>query len=354
MSVVSVIEATPPQLIVTRPADVDQVAAYVARHAEATPYHDPAWLRVISEAFGHEAYNLVVADSAGAIVGVLPLAHFSSRLFGRFTVSLPFVNYGGILADDDVAAQALLDGAVAEVRRNGGAHLELRHTVQRFTALHPRRHKVAMRLPLRATGDEQWNALDRKVRNQIRKAENSGARVAAGGVELLESFYAVFARNMRDLGTPVYAARFFAKVLDAFPDRTRIFVVSVREQPVAASLVVWHRDTIEVPWASAIRDFNPLCVNVLLYWQMLRFAVERGLRVFDFGRSTPGEGTFQFKRQWGAQPLPLVWEYWTADGHSVPDLSPHNPKFELAIRSWQRLPVRIATAVGPFIVRNIP
>jgi FemAB-related protein (PEP-CTERM system-associated) len=354
MSVVSAIDAAPAPLTVTRASDTDRVAAYVARHADATAYHDPTWLRVIAAAFGHETYNLVATDSTGAIQGVLPLAHFSSRIFGRFAVSLPFVNYGGVLADHDGAAQALLDGAVAEVRRNGGTHLELRHTVQRFTALHPRRHKVAMRLPLRATGDEQWNALDRKVRNQIRKAEKSGASVAYGSVELLEPFYAVFARNMRDLGTPVYGIRFFTEVLKTFADRTRVFVVTVENRPVAASLVLWHRGMIEVPWASAIRDFNPLCVNVLLYWEMVRFAVERGFRVFDFGRSTPGEGTFHFKRQWGAEPLPLVWEYWTAPGRAVPDMSPHNPKYELAIRSWQRLPLPIATAVGPFIVRNIP
>jgi hypothetical protein len=133
-----------------------------------------------------------------------------------------------------------------------------------------------------------------------------------------------------------------------------VFVVTVDRQPVAASIVLWHRDTIEVPWASAIRDFNPLCPNVLLYWGMLRFATERGFRVFDFGRSTPDEGTFHFKRQWGAEASPLVWEHWSAAGEPVRDLSPHNPKFDLAIKTWQRLPLRIATAVGPLIVRNIP
>jgi lipid II:glycine glycyltransferase (peptidoglycan interpeptide bridge formation enzyme) len=109
-----------------------------------------------------------------------------------------------------------------------------------------------------------------------------------------------------------------------------------------------------VPWASAIREFNPLCANVFLYWQMLQFAVERGVHIFDFGRSTPNEGTFHFKRQWGAEPCELVWEYWTAPGKPLPDLNPANPKFDLAIRTWQRLPLPIATTLGPHIVRNIP
>jgi len=330
------------------------VLSYVSRHPHATCYHHPQWLDVIRRAFGHESQYLIATQSDGRIAGALPLVYFGSRFFGRFAVSLPFFNYGGVLADDTTAADALVDTAIAEARRHGCTHVELRHTTQRFRDLHPRRHKVAMLLNLRGSVDEQWNALDRKVRNQVRKAEKSGAAVTVGGSELLDSFYAVFARNMRDLGTPVYGIRFFAEVLAAFPETTRVFVVTVAQTPVAASLVVWHRDVIEVPWASAIRDFNPLCVNVLLYWEMLRFAAQRGFRVFDFGRSTPDEGTFHFKRQWGAEPLPLVWEYWTAPGRSVPDLSPHNPKFDLAIRTWQRLPVSIATAIGPSIVRNLP
>jgi hypothetical protein len=125
-------------------------------------------------------------------------------------------------------------------------------------------------------------------------------------------------------------------------------------RPIAASIVHWSDRRIEVPWASALREFNPLCANVLLYWHMLRFAIDRGVPLFDFGRSTPDQGTFNFKKQWGAVPRQLVWEYWTADGRSLPDLNPSAPKFDLAVRTWQRLPMAVATALGPHIVRNIP
>ena len=192
------------------------------------------------------------------------------------------------------------------------------------------------------------------MRTQVRKAEKSGLESAEGGLDLLDAFYAVFAQNMRDLGTPVYGRRFFKEVLATFPDTTRVFVVRHAGQPVAASIVHWRGRTIEVPWASSIREFNPLCVNVLLYWRMLQFAGRRGFRTFDFGRSTPNEGTFHFKRQWGAQPTELVWEYWMSDGRPVPNLNPSNPKFSLAIRVWQRLPVPVASTLGPMIVRNSP
>jgi len=333
------------------PADVCE--AYVARHSMASAYHHPVWLDVVRRSFGHDT-RMLVADSGHGIVGVLPLVLFRSRLFGRFGVSMPFFNYGGVLADSPAAEQALLDRAIAETRRIDGDHLELRHSRQLFASLTPRHHKVAMRLPLASSPDGQWQALDRKLRNQVRKAEKSGLQTVTGGAELLPAFYSVFCRNMRDLGTPVYSRRFFEEVLRALPDRSRVFVVRLNGRPVAASLTHVHRGTMEVPWASAIRDFNPLCANVLLYWEMLKFAATERLHVLDFGRSSPDAGTYFFKKQWGAVPHPLVWEYWTPSPGEARDLSPTNAKFSVAIRAWQHLPVGVASLIGPHVVRNIP
>ena len=344
----------PPHVAVHDAVSGDGSDEYVAAHPHASSYHRRQWLDVIRAAFGHETKYLVAATSRGVVVGVLPLVFFRSRLFGQFAVSMPFLNYGGVLADNQESEAVLLQRAIAETRSAGGRHLELRHVRQHFSELTPKRHKVAMELMLTPTVDTQWEALDRKVRNQVRKGEKNGLQPVAGGIELLPEFYAVFARNMRDLGTPVYSQRFFQEVLTTFADETRVFVVRAGGKPVAAALVHWYRDTIQVPWASTIREFNALSANVFLYWQMVRFAAERGFRAFDLGRSTFGEGTYHFKKQWGAEPRELVWEYWTADGHPVPHLSPKNPKFDVAIRIWQRLPVRVATTLGPLVVRNIP
>jgi FemAB-related protein (PEP-CTERM system-associated) len=344
-----------PSGAVTVRADAPRAAAdtYVSTHPQGSTYQRSGWLDVIERAFGHRT-SYLTAESSGRICGVLPLVFFRSRLFGRFAVSMPYVNYGGILADDPSVERALLERGIEEARANGSTHLELRHARQQFATLPAKRHKVAMILRLAPTVEAQWQALDKKVRNQVRKAEKSGLQTAEGGAELLPQFYEVFARNMRDLGTPVYSLEFFRHVLRAFPDESRVFVVSLDGRPVAASIVHWHGATIEVPWASSLREFNPLCVNVLLYWQMLQFAIARGFAAFDFGRSTPGEGTYQFKKQWGAEALELVWEYWLANGGTLPELNPKNPKFDLAIRTWQRLPVGVATRLGPLVVRNIP
>jgi FemAB-related protein (PEP-CTERM system-associated) len=326
---------------------------YVTGHAGATVYHLAAWAGVMDRVFGHRT-RFLAARRADRLVGVLPVVLFRSPLFGRFAVSMPFVNYGGIVADNATVSDALLAAAVDHARADGASYLELRHSERWFDHLPVRTHKVAMILGLQATVDDQWRVIDRKLRNQIRKAEKEGLRAAIGGVELLDAFYGVLVRNMRDLGSPVHSRQFFHDIMTTFPERTRLLTVSLGSMPIAASLVLWHGKRLEVPWASSVRPYNHLCPNVLLYWEMLKFAIQERMVEFDFGRSTPLEGTYKFKQQWGAEPRPLYWEYWLDHGAEIPDRSPKNPRFSGAISLWRHLPVPVTRAIGPLIVRNIP
>jgi FemAB-related protein (PEP-CTERM system-associated) len=165
----------------------------------------------------------------------------------------------------------------------------------------------------------------------------------------------VFAHNMRDLGTPVYPRAFFERVISTFADSSSIFVVEDnRGTPVAAALALVHQQTLSVPWASSLREFRPLCANTLLYWKMIEHAIASGLTTFDFGRSTPGEGTHQFKEQWGARATPLHWEYVLEAGAELPNLTNKNPRYQAAIAAWKRLPVPVTRWLGPHIVRSIP
>jgi FemAB-related protein (PEP-CTERM system-associated) len=350
--------APAPSLRVERRLDPAQWDRFVERHPDATVYHLSAWTDLIADVFGHRAERLAAVGGdeggPGDISGILPLAFFNTRLFGRFATSMPFVNYGGVAADSPAAARLLFNAAASAAQAAGASYLELRHARRMFDGSPHLAHKVAMILPLRQTADEQWTALDRKLRNQVRKAEKSGLTVRSGGVELAGAFHDVLSENMRDLGTPAHGRGFYERILETFPDRSRVLVVLLGGQPIAASLLLWHRQRLEVPWASSIRRFNPLCANVLLYWEMLKFGIDRGFTSFDFGRSTPNEGTFLFKQQWGAQPLQLYWEYWLAAGVALPDRSPKNPKFGSAVALWQRLPVALTRMIGPRVVRNIP
>jgi FemAB-related protein (PEP-CTERM system-associated) len=324
--------------------------AFVGAHPDASGYHRWSWRRVVRYSFGHECTYLM-AQSKDRIVGVLPLVYIDSLLFGRTLTSLPFLNYGGVVADSVDVGKGLVNEAVAIARTRGCRHVELRHIARRFDDLPCKQHKVTMRLEL---SPGLWERLDRKVRNQIRKAEKSQLQVVRGKDELLSEFYQVFARNMRDLGTPVYARRFFAEILNAFPQHAHVVVVRLGDRPVAAGLTYRTGDVIEIPWASSVRDYNSLCPNHLLYWHALQAAIAEGCTTFDFGRSTPNEGTYKFKEQWGARPVKLHWEYRLLQGNQLPDQSPNNPKFRIAIELWKRSPLWLTKIIGPSIVRSIP
>jgi FemAB-related protein (PEP-CTERM system-associated) len=326
---------------------------YVASHPQGSNYHQVGWKTVIERSFGHQTRYLLALEGGG-VVGILPLAILKSRLFGRSVVSLPFLNYGGLLGSHVQAEKALVSAASRLATEERVQYIELRHWDAHGLGLVPKHHKVTMLLPLASGIDAQWKQLNPKVRNQIRKAGKSGLTVQVGGKDLLPTFYAMFARNMRDLGTPVYGRVFFESILEVFPLHTRIFVVKYRETPVAAGLSTIFRETMEVPWAGSLVEYRSMCPNMLLYWEAIQFGIQRRMKTFDFGRSTPGEGTYRFKAQWGAKAYPLVWEYWTKDGGPLPNISPTNAKFSLAIKLWKKLPLAVANLLGPTIVRAIP
>lgn len=328
--------------------------AFVASQAQSTNYHQYNWRKVIEKSFGHRTMYLAAKNARNEISGILPCVQMKSRLFGNFLVSLPFFNYGGLLCAEEATARQLLNTSGRMLEGTGSSHVELRHLSRCDDLSTTRQHKVTMILDLQKTEQEQWNSLDAKVRNQVRKAEKSGLRTVSGHLELLDGFYEVFSRNMRDLGTPVYGRNFFQNVLEEFPRSTRIVSITLRGRTIASALLTWHRQTLEAPWASSIRDFKELCPNNLLYWEAIRFAINNGAAKFDFGRSTPDEGTYRFKKQWGARPVQLYWQYLLREGGRLPEISTKNPKYQLAIQVWQRLPLMLTNFLGPHIVRCIP
>ncbi len=341
------------RVVVSSEANESEWDCYVNQHPDSTGYHAWPWRVVFERAFRHQTEYLIARAGSG-VVGVLPLVIVRSRLFGTAVVSLPFVNYGGILADDEATARALLERAAQIAKRYNASHVELRHTRQQFEELPARRHKVSLMLRLARDTETAWNLLDRKVRNQVRKAQKHDLTTVCGRTELLEDFYAVFAQNMRDLGTPVYGRQLFEQVLEQFPEHARIFVVRSEGKSVAAGLSYRHRGTLELPWASSLFEHRSLCGNVLLYWTVIEHAIATGAVKFDFGRSTLGDSAFHFKKQWRTDPYPHCWEYYLLSKAEPPNLSPSNAKFRLAIELWKRLPVGLATLIGPRIVRGIP
>lgn len=317
-------------------------------------YHLSGWRLVIETVFGHPTRYLVARDEPGTVRGILPLVFQSSSMFGQFLVSLPFVNYGGMVTSSEEVRKRLEAAAIEEAHALGVKHIECRQEVESTTDWAASERKVSMRLALPESFERLWQGFPSKLRSQVRRAQKEGMTVEFGALDRVGDFYSVFSRCMRDLGTPVYPISWFQKILEVFPDDSRLCVVYHEKTPVAAGFLYGFRSALEIPWAAADRRFNRLSPNMLLYGSVLEYACQRGCSVFDFGRSTPDSGTYRFKEQWGAKPHQLYWYYWVREGKAIPQLNPQNPKFSLAIRAWQRLPLAVANVLGPHIVKYLP
>jgi len=334
------------------PADWD---AYVERHPAATAYHRAAAVGIGAETFQLRTFHLTARDAAGNLRGVLPLVEQSSLMFGRFLSSVPFFTYGGVLADDAAVARELRARAAVLGAARRARHVELREReADPGCDLPLRTDKVSMLLELGTSEEALLKGFGAKLRSQIKRAERDKPEVAVGGTELLGDFYAVFAENMHELGTPVYPLRFFANALAAFGAAAKVFVVRTLGRPQSVAITVRHGDTIEVPWAGSTQAGKRASLNMRMYQEMLLDALRAGAESFDFGRSSVGAGTYRFKEQWGARPRPLYWYYWMAAGTVPPQLNHSNPKYALAAAAWRKLPRAVANLAGPWIVRNLP
>jgi serine/alanine adding enzyme len=316
------------------------------------PYSNSTWFNIVKKSFGHETCILIARDENLKILGGLPLTFFSSKIFGQFAVSIPFINYGGIVSRYWNVAQSILEASRDLLATHKLSHIEVRSLHKGFDAPFQDK-KASLILPLPRTMAElnsQWNA---KLRAQCKKAENFSPILAEGKLELLDQFYDVFSRNMRDLGTPVYSKNFFRNILTS-PLNSFILVVSIENRPVSCGFFIANNDTLEIPWASTIESANIYNTNMYLYREALRIAIEKGFNFFDFGRSTINAGTYKFKRQWGAEPVQHYWYYLLPDEGKLPNLNPDNPKYKLFIKLWKLLPIWVSKLIGPAIIRNLP
>ena len=330
---------------------------FVAAIPTGTFFHRAAWADVFARAFGHTPHY-VMAERDGAVVGVLPLVHVKTRLFGNGLMSSPFCVYGGPLAADSEAAAALEAETVALMGRLGTPVAEYRF-------LHPLPEGwlnedrwatksdlyVTFRKPIGADDDANMKAIPRKQRAMVRKGIDRGLVAAVS--QDVDGLHAIYAESVRNLGTPVFARRYFRILAEVFRDCMDVVTITDAGAPVAAVLNFYDRDEVLPYYGGGTAAARGSFANDFMYWAVMRHAAARGSRLFDFGRSKAGTGAFAFKKNWGFVPEPLRYRYLLAPGASIPDHNPLNPKYRLFIAAWKRLPLPVANLIGPHIVRGV-
>jgi len=322
---------------------------FVGAARGATHCHRWEWLDVIREALGHETMALAVRQG-GVLEGVLPLVRVRTRLFGHYLVSMPFLNDGGPLGSS--AAVTLLVEEARRLGRDGRVNLlELRCREPIETVLRVSHRKITVILPLDPDPDLVFGRFPAKLRSQVRRPEREGVEYRFGA-DQVGDFYRVFAHHMRDLGTPVLSSRFFEGIAQRFGDAAWFGVARLDGAPIAAGAGFRQGEEFEITWASSLRSHSRIAPNMGLYWTFMSRAAREGCTRFNFGRCTPGGGTHKFKRQWGGEDVQL---HWYQDGPAGLTPTPdQGGLMQWAPKVWSRLPLPIANALGPHIVRGIP
>lgn len=341
-----------PQLeLVTLNGDARAWDEFVTRAEGSSFCHLSSWREILSDTLGAECLYWAAADADGAWQGILPLVRVRSRIFGHYLVSLPFLNDGGPLGSP-VARDRLVGEAVTEARRSAADLLELRTRDPGGLDLPVSARKITVHLTLPPDTKTLFNTFPAKLRSQLRRPMKEGLTVRFGP-EQREPFYEVFSRTMRDLGTPVLPRVLFERVAAALPDIVEFGVVYRGEQPLAAGCGFVWRSEFEMTWAGSLRESRRISANMMLYWAFMQRAILRGIRVFNFGRCTPGSGTHHFKRQWGGVDVPLRWCRYSTGAVKAPP-SPDDRAFSWGPRLWRRLPLAVANRLGPRLVRFLP
>ena len=325
--------------------------AFVMACPSATFFHRAGWQRVLRQAFGHDTYFLS-ARRDGVIEGVLPLGHVKSMLFGNALTSLPFAVYGGVAASSEEAAQALEDEAQRLARKLGVQHLELRHVRQRHADWPAQHLYVTFRKDIAA--DEQANmlAIPRKQRAMVRKGMKNGLMSEID--QRVDRFFALYADNVHRHGTPAMPKKYFQALRDEFGADCEVLSVTASDGRVLSSVMSFYfRDEVLPYYAGDDEAARELAANDFKYWELMRRACARGVKVFDYGRSKQGTGSFAFKKNWGFEPTPLHYEYQLYKRDAVPQNNPNNAKYKLLIQTWRRLPIGVANWLGPFVVRSL-
>lgn len=324
--------------------------AFVEAHPEATFFHRAGWREVLQRAFGHRGHYLMAEDDGG-VIGVLPLARVRSRLFHDALISTPFCVYGGPVARDEETLDALIAAGSAEARALGVEYMELRQLRSARPDWPSKSLYVTFRRTLSEDHDANLKAIPRKQRAVIRKGLDAGLDVSVdndGG-----DFYRAYSESVRNLGTPVFSRRYVRTLLDVFPEDTEILTVRHQGVPVSSVLSFYFRDQVLPYYGGGTAAARDLKAYDLMYWELMKRSVDRGFRVFDFGRSKRETGSYSYKVHWGFEPEPLHYEYDLVRAGEMPDVSPVNPKYERFIRLWRRLPLPVSQWLGPPLARSL-
>jgi len=325
---------------------------YVQRSPQSVLAHTLGWKSVVEETYGHQAFYLM-AYRSGSVVGILPLFLIKSTLFGKFLVTSPYLSYGGMICEGEDVARMLTERVERIACENNVDYAEIRNDKQYQCLKHTKTVYCTMMIDLSLGEETIWkSALNQTTRRNIRKARKAGLEIVEGH-EYLEIFSDLHAQGMRRLGTPSHSKKLFYNTVKYFPESI-VLMARLGKKYVGGIFLIPHKDTVEVPWAPCLKEYSYIRANMFMFWEAVVCACRESFHFLDFGRSKLGSGTFDFKTLLGAKPTQLYYQFYLNRAKQIPNVDPSNSSFKFLIEIWQKLPMPLVKAVGPWIIRDIP
>jgi FemAB-related protein (PEP-CTERM system-associated) len=325
---------------------------YVQRSKEATFFHLTGWKRAMERAFGYRSFYLL-AEAQGQIKGILPLFLTRNLSLHKALISIPHAAYGGICADDRDTENLLLEEAKKLAKQERVDYLELRNIQLKHSDLPTKDLYVTFQQELDPDPEKNMENIYRKTRTMIRQGIKNNLKSEIGR-DYLKEFYHIFASSYHNLGSPVYPLRLFKILLEEFPETCKILVVKHEGKILSGVMTFFFKDQVLPYYGGALKEAYDLKVNNFMYWELMKYGSEQGYKIFDFGRSKKGSGSFDFKKHWGMTPQQLHYQYYLNRSPQIPDINPLNPKYQKKIGLWKKLPLSLTKAIGPWIVKYIP
>lgn len=323
---------------------------FVYDSSDATFFHLTTWKEVIESAFWHQCHYLYV-EQDGAILGILPLAHIKSRIFSNALMSTPFCVYGGAVAVEERAYEMLERAAENLARKLGVDYLEMRNFSPRRTDWVQKSLYVTFRKSLSTDVEENFRSIPRKQRAMVRKGIEAGLK-AETDVDV-GRLYQAYGESLRNLGTPVFSKKYLKLLKEKFGDDCEILTITKGDELVASVMSFYFKDEVLPYYGGGVAAAREVKGNDFMYWELMKRACDRGIKIFDYGRSKRDSGSYRFKKHWGFEPAPLHYEYLLVKAGEMPDLSPTNPRYKKAIAAWKRLPLAVTNGIGPWLARSL-
>jgi len=332
------------------PGENESWDSYVKKHPDGTFFHLSGWQKVIQQAFGHSTKYLK-AELNGKITGLLPLGQIKSKIFGNSLISNPFCVYGGAIADNEQIKMLLESAAEAEAIKLSVDYLELRNNYYSGHDWKVKDLYVTFRKEIDQDPEKNMKAIPRKQRAMVRKGINAGLESVIQ--EDIDVFYKIYSTSVRNHGTPVFSKKYFALLKEVFGNECEIRVVRKGSKNISTVMSFYFRDEVLPYYGGGLLDARKYKAFDFMYWDVMQSACQKGVRIFDYGRSKKGTGSYSFKKNWGFEPTPLPYTYRLINIHQLPEVNPLNPKYQLFIKAWKKLPLPIANAIGPLLSQSL-